>query len=76
MFTLLLRLFDRLLLGSCFASLSLVFLSIAVLLRLLPRFLRLLARGVRGLLVLSFRLYQSLLLRLDSGVRQYLGVEP
>ena len=57
----LVRLLGRLLVGSCFASGSLLLLSLAVLVRLLPRLLRLTRRALRGFLILSFRLYRLLL---------------
>ncbi len=72
---LLLRLFDRVLVGTCLVSLSLVFLSLAALLRLLPRLLHLIGRCLRGLLILSFRLYRLLLTRIAPPLQRRLRVD-
>ena len=61
--------------GTCLASLSLAFLSIAALLRLLPRFLNLIRLGLRGLLILSFRFYHLLLTRMAPIIQQRLNID-
>jgi len=62
------------LVGTCLASMSLVFLSIAALLRLLPQFLKLIRLGLRGFLILSFRFYHLLLTRIAPVIQQCLNI--
>ena len=57
----------------CLASMSLMLFSIAALLRLLPRLLNLIHRGLRGLLILSFRFYRLILSRIAPFVYQHLN---
>jgi len=62
------------LVGTCLVSLSLVFFSIAALLRLLPPFLNLIRLGLRGFLILSFRLYHLLFTRMAPIIQQRLNI--
>lgn len=62
------------LLGACLFSLSLLFFSLAAMLRLLPNFLHLVRLGLRGLLILSFRLYYLLFRRMAAPVKQRLNI--
>lgn len=62
------------LVGTCLASMILVFLSIAALLRLLPQFLKLIRLGLRGFLILSFRFYHLLLTRIAPVIQQCLNI--
>ena len=57
MFTILSHFLGNFLVGILIAALSLVLLSIAALLRLLPRFLQFVRLCLRGFLILSVRLY-------------------
>ena len=66
MFTFLLRFLGNVLIGVCLAALSLVFMSVAALLRLTPRFLRFVRACLRGFLILSVRLYYNLFSRLTA----------
>jgi hypothetical protein len=63
------------LVGICLASLSLVFFGIAALLRLFPQFLRLLRLGLRGFLILSFRLYHLLLTPVAYIFQHFLDID-
>jgi len=58
------RLTSTLIVGSCFLSITLFFLSLAVSLRLLPKLLEFLFRGLRWFMILSYRLYAFILERL------------
>jgi hypothetical protein len=60
--------------GTCLVSVSMVFLSIAGLLRLLPRFLHLIRLGSRSFLILSFRFYHLLLTRMAPVIQQHLNI--
>ena len=60
--------------GICLASLSLLFFSIAALLRLLPQFMHVVRLGLRGFLILSFRFYHLLLTRMAPAIQQRLNV--
>jgi len=62
------------LVGTCLVSSSLVLLSIAALLRLLPQFLNLIRLLLRGLLILSFRFYHLLLTRLAPVIEERLNI--
>jgi hypothetical protein len=75
MVDLLIRLSNQLFLGVCCLSIILVPLSIVALLRLLPTFLRAVRFGVRGILILSFRLYSLVLTRLAPLVQQQTGID-
>jgi hypothetical protein len=50
-------------------------LSLAASFRLLPRFLAFTRILVRGILILSYRLYRLILLQLDGAIFQHLGVD-
>lgn len=71
---LLLWVFQRALLGICIFSLIQFFLSLAIVFRLLPVSLRAFRFGLRGLLILSFRLYRLVLRRLAPLVNQSLNI--
>ena len=75
MFTFILRFLGNVLVGICLASLSLLFMSIASLLRLTPRFLRFIRLCLRGFLVLSVRLYAFLFSILDPIIQQLLHAD-
>ena len=75
MFGLMFRVFEHLLVEVCLATLSLVFLGVAVLLRLLPRSFNLVRFCLRGLLTLSFRLYRFLFTHLAPFVQRQLSVD-
>lgn len=62
-------------LGVCLGSASLTLLALAALLRATPWLLHLLRRGLRGLLILSFRLYRLLLSPLAPMVREMAQVD-
>ena len=72
MLGLMFRLLGSVLAGVCLAALGLILSGLAALLRLLPRLTRL---GLRGFLILSFRLYHLLLTRVAPGVEQHLNVK-
>ena len=55
------RLFSTLIIGSCFLSATLFFLSLAASLGLLPKLIGFLMQVLRGLMILSYRLYTFLL---------------
>jgi hypothetical protein len=63
------------LVGVCLASLSLLFFSIAGLLRLLPGVINLVRRVLRGLLILSFRFYRLLLTCVAPFFEQRLNID-
>ncbi len=71
----LLWLFQRALLGLCIFSLIQFFLSLAIVFRLLPHSLRAFRFALRGLTILSFRLYRLVLRRLAPFMNQWLGVD-
>lgn len=58
------RLISTLIVGSCFLSITLFFLSLAASLRLLPKLLGFLFRVLRWFMILSYRLYAFILERL------------
>jgi len=58
------RLISTLIVGSCFLSITLFFLSLAASLRLLPKLLELIFRVLRWFMVLSYRLYAFIVERL------------
>jgi hypothetical protein len=72
---LLFRLFEHVLVGACLSSLSLALFGITACLRLLPRFLHLARLGLRGFLVLSFRLYYRVLSHLAPAARRHLRID-
>jgi hypothetical protein len=63
------------LMSVCCVSLSLVLLSFAGLLRLLPRFLAFIHLVLRCFLILSYRLYHLLLARTAPAIQQRLGFD-
>lgn len=71
----LLWLFQRAVLGLCIFSLIQFFLSLAIVFRLLPHSLRAFRFALRGLVILSFRLYWLVLRRLAPVINQLLGVD-
>ncbi len=58
------RLISTLIVGSCFLSITMFFLSLAASLRLLPKLLEFVFRLLRWLMVLSYRLYAFIVERL------------
>ncbi len=74
MFSLMSRMFGNLLLGSCFFSVTLFFLSLAGLIYLLPKLLPHLRTLLRWLLILCYYLYKFILTRLSPYLYQYLNV--
>ena len=74
MIGLLFRIFEHALMGTCLTSISIVFFSLATLLRLLPRFFVFLWFCLRGLLILSFRLYHLIISRTNPFIQIHLGV--
>lgn len=75
MLALVFRLFEHMLIGVCLTSLSMVFVSLTALLRLLPRSLPLIRRGLRGFLVLSFRFYRLLFTHLAPTIQRWLDID-
>jgi hypothetical protein len=69
------RLVERVLVGTCLGSVNLILLGVAGLIRLLPEALRLIHFCLRGVLILSFRLYRLILGRLAPMMRQGLGLD-
>ena len=69
MFTILFRVFEHIFAGTCLALLSLVLLSSTTLIRAFPRILVFIRSVMRGLLLLSFRLYHMILTRLDRFIK-------
>lgn len=67
--------FEHALIGTCLASLSLVLFSLAGLLRFFPRLASFLMTCLRGILILSFRLYHLTLTYLDPLVGSLLGID-
>ena len=55
------RLFSTLIVGSCFLSVTLFFLSLAASLRMLPKLIGFLMQVLRGLMILSYRLFTIIL---------------
>ena len=58
------RLISTIIVGSCFLSITLFFLSLAASLRLLPKILEFIFRVLRWFMVLSYRLYAFIVERL------------
>jgi hypothetical protein len=75
MLGMLLGMLEHALVGTCLASLSLVLFSLAGLLRFFPHLLSFLMRCLRGVLILSFRLYHLVLTYLEPWLRGSLGIE-
>ena len=73
--TLLAWVLERALLGACIFAIVQFFLSLAIVFRLLPASFRALHRLLRGLLILSFRFYRLILVRLVGPVGQQLGLD-
>jgi len=71
----LVRFLGYLLTGSCMFSVSLLFLSLAVSIRLLPRLLKFLWRCIQGFLILSYQLYAILINRLAPMMDRYLHID-
>jgi hypothetical protein len=69
------RLFERVLVGTCLGSINLVLVALAGLLRSLPQLFHLARSCLRGILILSFRLYRLVLGRLAPGIQQTLHVD-
>jgi hypothetical protein len=69
------RLFERVLVGTCLGSMNLVLLALAGLLRFLPQLFHLARSCLRGILILSFRLYRLIVTRLAPTVWDALGVD-
>jgi hypothetical protein len=66
---------ERALVGACIFGLVQFFLSLAALFRLLPLLLRAFRLGLRGLLILSFRLYYLILSQLAPPIERQLGID-
>lgn len=73
--TLILRILSRFFFGSLLFSMILLFLSVATSIRLFPRLLRIIHRFLRGFLILSYRLYRTLLTSLFPAISQWFDVD-
>lgn len=67
------RLFGNLIIASCIFSLILFMLSMAIVLRLLPKLFPLIRKGLGGFFILSYRLYAMILARLAPYIFHHLG---
>lgn len=74
MLGIILQIFEHAAIGVCLSSLSLVFFSLAVLLRMFPSFLKFVRSCLRAALILSYRFYDLIFKRLDPLVANF-GIE-
>ncbi|MBN1536196.1 MAG: hypothetical protein JW908_05645 [Anaerolineales bacterium] len=75
MLQMLFGMFEHALVGTCLAALSLVLFSLAGLLRFFPRLASFLMTCLRGLLILSFRLYHLVLTFLNPISQNSMGID-
>jgi hypothetical protein len=75
MIALLIRLSNQILIGACCLSIIALVLAVVALLRLLPALLAAIRLGLRGICILSFRLYSLVLTWLAPFVQQRIGVD-
>ena len=75
MFLILLRILEHTLVGVCLSSISLTLFTLVILLRLLPHLMRFLWWCIRGLMILSFRLYALMFNRLNPFLESQLGID-
>lgn len=69
------RLISTLIVGSCFLSITLFFLSLAISLRLLPKLLEFIFRVLRWFMITSYRLYALILERLAEPIYRLFEVD-
>jgi len=69
------HLLGNMLIGICFSTVSLFFVSLAITLRLLPRLLSFLWMCLRGFLILSYRLYNMVLTPFANKLEQTFNID-
>ncbi len=69
-----LHLFGNLFIGICVSAISLLFVSLAITIRLLPKFLSFSRLCLRGFLILSFRLYKMILTPISNPLERMFNI--